>query len=364
MKKILYFVQLPPPIHGVSTINQYVFESKIINEDLEKHFLEIKFSNHISELKQFNIAKIFSFIWLYIKILYTLIRVKPEYVYFSLMPIGKGFYRDFLFVILIKLFRCKLIYHLHNSGIADNSKNKYWKFFYTITFNNSNVIMLSNNLLNSEFKNLKLKNTHFFVVNNGVESIEYIERNKSNDELNILFLSNLFPEKGLFILLNVFKNLHQTNSKIRLNIVGDNYLNEKEKVNNYVHENSLESVVSYHENIYGKDKATFFETADIFAFPSLLECFPLVLLEAMQYKLPIVCFDVGGVSEIVENEKNGFVQPLGNESAFQAKLELLISDVQLRIKLGNAARKTFDSKFTKNIFEREMRKVFVSIGLE
>ena len=50
--KILYFIQLPPPVHGVSTINDLIYRSDAINENIDKQLVEIKFSNELGELRR------------------------------------------------------------------------------------------------------------------------------------------------------------------------------------------------------------------------------------------------------------------------------------------------------------------------
>ena len=80
-------------------------------------------------------------------------------VYFSLMPVGWGFYRDFIIVLTLKLFPLKIIYHLHNLGIQKKSKNVFIRWMYKMTFRNSVIIHLSKNVLSAEFRNLKIKNS-------------------------------------------------------------------------------------------------------------------------------------------------------------------------------------------------------------
>jgi len=58
---ILYFIQLPPPVHGVSLVNNFVYQNALINENIEKHLLEIKFSDEISELRRTTLRKIIYF---------------------------------------------------------------------------------------------------------------------------------------------------------------------------------------------------------------------------------------------------------------------------------------------------------------
>jgi glycosyltransferase involved in cell wall biosynthesis len=70
-----------------------------------------------------------------------------------------------------------------------------------------------------------------------------------------------------------------------------------------IEKKNLSNCVFAHGAKYGNEKTYFFEQADIFVFPSHDECFPLVLLEAMQSGLPIISTNEGGIPDIVDNEK-------------------------------------------------------------
>ena len=78
----------------------------------------------------------------------------------------------------------------------------------------------------------------------------------------------------------------------------------------------------YHGPKYGDDKVAFFSNADIFAQPTLNDCFPLTLLEAMQYQLPIVSTHEGAVPDIVKDGKNGYIIDPHHETKFIEKLML------------------------------------------
>ncbi|MEK7127715.1 MAG: glycosyltransferase family 4 protein [Patescibacteria group bacterium] len=66
------------------------------------------------------------------------------------------------------------------------------------------------------------------------------------------------------------------------------------------------------ENIYGDEKIKRFKSADLFVLPSLSEGFPIVLLEAMAAKLPIITTDVGDCRKLVEEAKCGLIVPPGD----------------------------------------------------
>lgn len=114
--------------------------------------------------------------------------------------------------------------------------------------------------------------------------------------------------------------------------------------------------VSYHGKKYGKDKDAFFRNADIFAFPTSYsnECFPLVLLEAMNYKLPLVSTNVGGIPDEVKQKINGLLIDPNNPSACADAICELLGDASLRLKMGEESYRRFRESFTESIFEKTM----------
>ena len=83
----------------------------------------------------------------------------------------------------------------------------------------------------------------------------------------------------------------------------------------------------------------FLSILDIFVLPSQLEAFPCVVQEAMASKLPVVAFDVGGVKEMVRDNKDGFLIEPENFSSFQEKLLFLIKNKKQREQMGDSSCK-------------------------
>lgn len=88
--------------------------------------------------------------------------------------------------------------------------------------------------------------------------------------------------------------------------------------------------------------------SDIFVLTSEYEGQPLVIMEACSAGLPIVCFDcLSGVSDVLENGKNGYLIEQGNYKMFADKLLSLVKDGKMRESFGNASfeiSKKFDKK--------------------
>ena len=74
--------------------------------------------------------------------------------------------------------------------------------------------------------------------------------------------------------------------------------------------------------------------ANIFVHTTMYESFGIALVEAMASSLPIVTFDVGGISEVLGNESS-YLIPYNDKERFLKRVMSLISNPKLRDKLGN-----------------------------
>jgi len=77
---------------------------------------------------------------------------------------------------------------------------------------------------------------------------------------------------------------------------------------------------------------------DVFVLPSLSEAFPYVLLEALSMGLPVISTDIGGVSELVHEGRNGFVTRRSAPEEMSEALRSLLVDADLRRRMGEASK--------------------------
>ena len=71
----------------------------------------------------------------------------------------------------------------------------------------------------------------------------------------------------------------------------------------------------------------------------------------MEFKLPIVASDVGGVTAEIKNGENGFVCEPGNTDAFVESISKLLDDSELRKRMGEDGYRRFKEDFTLKSFE-------------
>ena len=276
---------------------------------------------------------------------------------------GIAFYKDSLIVMLIKFFGVKLVYHFHNKGVSANQHKWLNDLLYQQVFINTEVLLLSKYLYPDIQKYVSKDCVHF--CPNGIPEPQLETRNlkseTQNSTVELLFLSNLTESKGVFILLQACKLLKEKKLSFHCTFVGGEGDITKGQFHQQVKEFELNDMVHYIGSKYGREKEAAFIRADIFAFPTYYECFPLVLLEAMLYSLPIISTFEGGIPDIVEDGITGFLIQQRDVETLAEKLEILIKDSALRHQMGVAARKIFEKKFTLNLFEKKLETILLSI---
>ena len=150
------------------------------------------------------------------------------------------------------------------------------------------------------------------------------------------------------MLLNIWQKIEEKHKDWILEIVGGG--EEEMSLMNIVKNKSLTHVVFTPPTNDIRSKLT---ASSIYVLPSRYEGFPMVLLEATAMSLPIVAFDCPtGPSEIVVNDRNGFLVPTFDETLFANKLDALISDPELRYNMGLESFKISRQFTFDNIFEQ------------
>ena len=102
--------------------------------------------------------------------------------------------------------------------------------------------------------------------------------------------------------------------------------------------------------------------ADLFVLPSKMETFGLVLLEAMSSHLPIISTEVGAAKELIKDWQNGFIVPVGDWKAMAEKINLLLTDKDLRYRMGENNRKLVEKKFNSDTNFSKLLKLYTYVS--
>lgn len=172
---------------------------------------------------------------------------------------------------------------------------------------------------------------------------------------NFLSISNLNTSKGTFVLLDAAKLLLKQTSDFHVHFVGAPTAEiSEERMHREIANRGLQKVVTYHGRQYGEDKESRFAEADCFVHPTLDDCFPLVILEAMQHSLPVIATPVGAIPDMVIDGETGMVVPVNNALSLASSLDKLMKNPNLVILYGDAGQHILQEQYTCNIFENCM----------
>ena len=345
-KKILFLVQLPGPIHGVSLVNKSIIKSRAIKNNFNIRFINISTTKINREIDIFKFYKIFILISIILKLLKNLILFKPDKIYISLSVLGWGFFKDSLLVIISKAFGFKLIFHIHRKGVNKLLNNNFlYKVYYKFIFKNSDLIHLSKNLL-KDIQKIYDQNTSRYIINNGIyfpinksknkKSIYKSHKNKSF--CNFIFISHLFKSKGIYILLKAIKNLNEQklSQNFKLTIVG-NLTNDfdKKDLNNFLSQNKKFKNVKFVGGKYNDQKYKFLLNSHVLIYPTSDDCFPLTILEGMASGLAIISTYEGAIPEIIKNNYNGIVYKKKDIESFHEKFDQILGDIDKKSLIYN-----------------------------
>ncbi len=109
---------------------------------------------------------------------------------------------------------------------------------------------------------------------------------------------------------------------------------------------------------YQSDPNSYYAIFDVLVTPSTAsEGLPLVVLEALQWGIPVIATPVGGIPEVIRHGENGFLVPPMDDEALAEALEQILSDPDLRSRLQAGARATIDSRFSLETFTDSIRNI-------
>jgi glycosyltransferase involved in cell wall biosynthesis len=179
---------------------------------------------------------------------------------------------------------------------------------------------------------------------------------KSNSS-KILFVGRLEYEKGLPYLLKAMAGVE---FNYELIIAGDGSL--KQEYLNLAQELGLTDNVKFVNWLSASALDELYSECNVTVMPSIMpEPFGIVGIEAMANGIPVIAFDVGGISDWLIDGYNGFLVPAKDISTLSQKIDLLLSDNELTIQFGENGRKFVNNHFSPDVLTTRLIEIFSAV---
>ena len=237
--------------------------------------------------------------------------------------------RKMPYFLLAKIYRKKIIVHFHSFS-PQTTINGRFKRIYRFLFSHADKVIVLSKLWKKWIEQYLHLTDNIVIVYNPCQRTQFID--ESDRENMILYAGELNKRKGYEDLIRAFATISNQYPDWKLVFAGTGGIENGRKV-----AEALDVIqrVLFLDWIAGNEKDKWFRKARIFCLPSYAEGFPTALLDACSYGIPLVVTPVGGIPDIIINERNGLLFIPGDTESLASQLKLLIDNSALHKKLSD-----------------------------
>jgi len=241
----------------------------------------------------------------------------------------------------------------HTNFYYNKPDSIYYKYHREIFLGSEFVICVSNDL-NKKVKAMTEGKANAFTYYSGVDTRKFHPsfemrtdfRNRLgyvDDDFVILFVGRLTKSKGVYELLEAFASLLHYNRSIKLLLVGS--LIEQGNFKKRIHSLGIKRKVKLIGGVGHEEIPGYMNAADAFVLLSWMEGLPNVVMEACACERPVVASAVGGIPELIENKKTGFLVTPQSATDLAERLRFVIANPEVVAAVAKRARQEMLQKF-------------------
>jgi colanic acid/amylovoran biosynthesis glycosyltransferase len=176
-------------------------------------------------------------------------------------------------------------------------------------------------------------------------------------EPEILCVGRLVPEKGQAVLIEALALLVERGAAARVRLAGEGP--SRGRLEALAAGLGLADLVRFDGAVGQDELCSLYEGAAVFCLPSFAEGVPVVLMEAMAMRLPVVSTTIAGIPELVEDGVSGNLVPPGRADLLAAALERLLAEDVLRSAMGESGREKVLAEFDADASAARLHELFL-----
>ncbi len=254
-----------------------------------------------------------------------------------------------------KFCRIPCIFHLHGIPKLSFSRDGFVSYF-ACKIKTNKVIAVSKYVLEGS-KRIWENGYDTEIVYNGILlSEQKIDKVKTREELLlptdlfiVSYVGRLQSGKGVDIFIKSAKEVVRNINKVMFLVIGDVLFKADDRYKNELIMLTKEYALDERVKFFGfqHDIAKLYYASDLIVVPSVQpDSFPTVILESMACGLPVVASRIGGIPEMIEDGKTGYLFSPGNLNELSELIIKLLKSPELMKQMGDAGRKKVQETFT------------------
>jgi len=217
--------------------------------------------------------------------------------------------------------------------------------------------------IDDELAGMGIEKERRHLIPNGVDADQYVPvspdgKKKLRQELGLpdgpilVFMGRLAPEKRVNLLVEIWQQVRESFPDATLLILGAG-----------PEEENLRAAAGEGVNLWGgvDDVIPFLQASDVFVLPSVAEGFSVAILEALSCGVPVIASRVGGATDVIQHQKNGWIVEPDDKTQLLEAVLALFGDDSLRHELSQAGRQTIMETYHLSAIADVQRKLFEKV---
>lgn len=357
--KLLMLAPLPPPYSGPEILTKTFLDGGMGNS-FDLFFIKSNIRKANAEKGKFDFVGLRRFLFIVIKQIFVIITKHPRIIYLPLSQNKVGFLRDSVYIIIGKLFFCKLTAHLMGSNFRNfyNSSGFAYRFFIKTVLKCIDSLIVQSEQFKPQFIGLfninKIAVLPSCIDFNLVYAAKKTSVKKNNHKV-ILYVGHLSYAKGFYDLINTVPLVVKEFPSVEYWFLGETIEKERniifsvgqDKINmSEVIRRDFSNYLKYLGTVDYRQAINTMKNSDIFTLPSYSEGFSMAILEAMACGLPVVVTNVGAAPDFITEGVNGYIVNPGDTKLLAEKIIFLLKNEDICRRMGEENQVCVRDKFT------------------
>ncbi|MGE3775506.1 MAG: glycosyltransferase family 4 protein [Gammaproteobacteria bacterium] len=361
-RRVLFLAQMPPPIHGVTTMSRRVRTMMEATPGLDVEHLWLGGARTLHDVGKASLRKVTGFGWLCARLaMRGLAGRRYDFTYQTLAPHGDAALRDGILIALSKRLTGRALVHLHTQGLEEILAGATLRRrLLRRMIGGTELIAISGHVADMARRSGIFSRVHDLpnlIVDPGNPDCASAERLKCG------YLGNYDPRKGVLRFIDSIAAIRAAGVPVDAAIAGGPTKHlSVDDVCAYAASRGVGDVVRVLGFVSETEKHDLFRCLDLFIYPTDHDLAPLVVLEAMALGAAPIVFDTGGLREMVGPDfADHVITEKHDPAAFTSRIAALASgyarDPARLVEAKRRARRRYESNYTPEIYERRLAKI-------